>query len=477
MGREHFDNPIPPTPRFVDRTPPQDIPAEQASLGAALISGAAVEHVLEALERGDFYHEAHRKVFDALAALAEKDTPADLLTVPGWLAETGTLESIGGVKYVNDLADSVPTAAHVEYYAGKVKGKSRRRKLIEACNEIIAEAYDESQEVEEVLNRAEQRMFGVVEVRENQEPQGAFELMTDTTDSIFYGSENPVLKTGLASLDYLVEGLEDGDFVILAGRPSMGKSDLGCVQLPLNWLRQGVKVAIFSLEMPRIQLGRRFLANLSGEDSFELRKPGGGTADPASVRRASSEIRQMPLWVQDSERMPSSSVVAIRAQMRRMVRKYGIQVFIIDQLQTIDEVVNAESEQVISQTVYRLQRATKALGVRTILQCQLNRKVEGREDKRPFLSDLRSSGSIEQAADHVWLLYRPAYYQRGEDTGSVPDSEEGEEVEIIVAKGRSVRTGTAKVRARLSRSWWWCPNANLDSLEDSAPPENSRAGY
>lgn len=439
-----------------DRLPPQDLEAEMATLGSALMSATAAEKVLEQLQRRDFYFEGHRKVFDALGALAERQIPADLRTLAQELERAMELDAVGGVAFLNQLADSVPTAAHVEYYLTRVREQSRRRQLIEACQVVLADAYDPGKEVDDLLNDAEQRMFGLAAGRESQEPQPACALMTETTDAIFYETEQPLLRTGLATLDHLIEGLERGDLVILAGRPSMGKSDLGCVQLPLTWAVAGVKVAIFSLEMPRVQLGRRLLAHMADVDSLELRRKNAGHADPMGVRIAANRLRDLPLWVQDAERMPSTSILALRAQMRRMVRKYGIQVFVIDQLQTIDEAIGAENEnQALTEVVYRLQRITKALGVRTVLQCQLNRRCEERPNKRPFLSDLRSSGSIEQAADHVWLLYRDAYYRR-DTTAPNPTGDDEEEVEIIVAKSRNARTGTARVRARLSRSWWWC---------------------
>jgi replicative DNA helicase len=439
-----------------DRIPPQSIESEQASLGAALISRSAVERVLEMLEREDFYLEAHRKIFDVLAYLAERDEPADVLTVPEELRRRGHLDQVGGLAYVNTLAESVPTAAHVEYYARTVSEKSTLRKLIAASSEITAMAHDEQEEVDTIVDQAERLIFAVAQRRVNQGFVPIRPVLLDAMERLetvrAQDSRLTGCPTGFTPLDQMTSGLQSGDLVIVAGRPSMGKTSL-CLAMAVNASIQAeTPVAIFSLEMSKEQLAHRMICSEAKVDGMRLRTGFLRThteddeSDWTRLGRAIGRLGDLPIYLDDSSDI---SVLDMRAKCRRLKSEHGLGMVVIDYLQLIRGHGRQENRnQEISIIARSLKNMARELGVPVVALSQLSRNVERREDKRPMLSDLRESGSIEAEADIVMMLYRSRYYNRdGEDgaTEPPPGQEWLEESELIIAKHRNGPVGTIRL--------------------------------
>lgn len=441
---------------LADRIPPQSIEAEQATLGAALISRSAVERLLEMLDHDDFYHESHRRIYDAIAYLAERDKPCDLLTVPEELKRTGKLDAVGGLAYINTLADSVPTAAHVEYYARTVKEKSTLRKLIEASNEIIATSYEQEDEVDHIVDNAERLIFAVGQRRASQGFVAIRDVVMDSMERLeeVRASESRFtgIPTGFGQLDQMTSGFQRGDFIIIAGRPSMGKTSL-CLAFAVNASALAdVPVAIFSLEMSREQLAHRMICSEARVDGMRLRTGYLRThtddeeSDWTRLGRAVGRLGDMPIYIDDSSDI---SVLEMRAKCRRLQSEHGLGMVVIDYLQLIrGHGKNENRNQEISVIARSLKSMARELNCPVIALSQLSRGVERREDKRPMLSDLRESGSIEAEADMVMMLYRSRYYNRdGEGDGATeppPGQEWLEEAECIIAKHRNGPVGTVR---------------------------------
>lgn len=439
-----------------DRIPPQSIEAEQASLGAALISRSAVERVLEMLERDDFYLEAHRRIFDVLAYLAERDEPADVLTVPEELRRRNQLDQVGGLAYISTLAESVPTAAHVEYYARTVSEKSTLRKLIQASSEITAMAHDEQEEVDTIVDQAERLIFAVAQRRVNQGFVPLRPVLLDAMERLetvrAQDSRLTGTPTGFTPLDQMTSGLQGGDLIIVAGRPSMGKTSLALAFGVNASMQAEVPVAIFSLEMSKEQLAHRMICSEAKVDGMRLRTGFLRThteddeSDWTRLGRAIGRLGDLPIFIDDSSDI---SVLDMRAKCRRLKSEHGLGLVVIDYLQLIRGHGKQENRnQEISIIARSLKGMARELGVPVVALSQLSRNVERREDKRPMLSDLRESGSIEAEADIVMMLYRSRYYNRdGEDANAEPPpgQEWLEESELIVAKHRNGPVGTVRL--------------------------------
>lgn len=440
-----------------DRLPPQSIEAEQAALGAALMSRTAVERVLEILERDDFYLEAHRRIFDAIASLAERDLPSDVFTVPEELRRREHLEAVGGLAYINTLADSVPTAAHVEYYARRVQEKATLRKLIEAAADIIGMAHAEEEEVGDIVDAAEQRIFAVAQRRLRRAFVPIRPVLLETMERIelLRASDTRLtgMPTGFARLDQMTSGLQGGDMIIVAGRPSMGKTSLA-LAFGIHAARLGGQpVALFSLEMSKEQLAHRMICSEARVDGMRLRTGylrtdlDGVESDIVKVARAVGRLGDLPIYIDDS---PDISVLEMRAKCRRLQSEHGLGMIVVDYLQLIRGHGRPENRnQEISLIARGLKSMARELNVPVVALSQLSRGVERREDKRPMLSDLRESGSIEAEADLVMMLYRSRYYGRdgdpseaGEDTAPPPGQELVETAELILAKHRNGPVGT-----------------------------------
>ena len=436
-----------------DHLPPQSIESEQATLGAALISRNAVERMIEMLERDDFYLEAHRKIYDVMVYLAERDNPIDVLSVPEELRRRDQLEGEGGMAYISTLADSVPTAAHVEYYARTVAEKSTLRKLIHAAGEITAAAHEQEEEVDHIVDQAERLIFAVAQRRVNQGFVSLRPVLLDAMERLetVRASDSSLTgtPTGFSPLDQMTSGFQPGDLIIVAGRPSMGKTSL-CLAFGVNAAAlSNAPVAIFSLEMSKEQLAHRMICSEAKVDGMRLRTgflrvdTGDDESDWTRLGRAVGRLGDMPIYIDDASDI---SVLDMRAKCRRLKSEHGLGMIVIDYLQLIRGHGKQENRnQEISIIARSLKGMARELNCPVIALSQLSRGVERREDKRPMLSDLRESGSIEAEADVVMMLYRSRYYNRDDSDGTAeppPGQEWIEDTELIVAKHRNGPVGT-----------------------------------
>jgi replicative DNA helicase len=438
-----------------DHLPPQSLDAEQATLGAALISRTAVERMLEMLDRDDFYLEAHRKIFDVIAYQSERDVPPDVLTVPEELRRRSQLEQVGGISYVNQLADSVPTAAHVEYYARTVAEKSTLRKLIDASNTIIGMAHEQDEEVDHIVDNAERLIFAVAQRRLNQGFTHIRPVLMDTMERLEQVRANDSrltgVTTGFTPLDGMTSGLQGGDFIIVAGRPSMGKTSLA-MAMAVNAAMADAPIAIFSLEMSKEQLAHRMICSEAKVDGMRLRtgflrtNTDDDESDWTRLGRAIGRLGDLPIYIDDASDI---SLLEMRAKCRRLKSEHGLGMIVIDYLQLVRGHGRPENRnQEISVIARAMKSMARELDVPVVALSQLSRNVERREDKRPMLSDLRESGSIEAEADIVMMLYRSRYYNRDNEDALAeppPGQEWLEETELIVAKHRNGPVGTVRL--------------------------------
>jgi replicative DNA helicase len=442
--------------QLADHVPPQSLDAEQATLGAALISRNAVERLLELLERDDFYLEAHRKIFDTIAYLADRDIAPDILTVPEELRRRNQLDAIGGTAYILQIQDSVPTAAHIEYYARSVSEKSTLRKLIDASQKIIALAHEQGEEVDQIVDSAERLIFAVAQRRVNQGFVHMRPVVFDALERLerVRANESRItgVTTGFNPLDLMTSGLQSGDLVIVAGRPSMGKTSL-CLAFGVNAATAGQTTAIFSLEMSREQLAQRMICSEARVDSRRLRtgflqtNADDSESDYVRLGRACGRLGDLPIYIDDSTDI---SVLEMRAKCRRLKSEHGLGMVVVDYLQLIRGPARQENRnQEISAIARGLKNMARELEVPVIALSQLSRGVERREDKRPMLSDLRESGSIEAEADVVMMLYRSRYYNRDDSSAELTEPPPGqdwlEETELIIAKHRNGPVGTVRL--------------------------------
>ena len=414
-----------------DRLPPQNLEAERGVLGSVLLMNDVLDEVAEVLSPDHFYTDAHRKIFSAIRRLYDNGAQAiDPLTLAEELDRHSELEDIGGTAYLEQVLESVPHAGHARYYAGIVREKWVQRQLIFACNEILSECYDGSHDPDDVLSSAEQRIFRILD--DQGEPRKILikDILLDAFDRINERMENDEvisgIPTGFSDLDQKLNGLQPSELVVIAARPSMGKTALVCNIAEGVAMEAGQGVLLFSLEQSNLELAERLLCIRSQVNSHRLRS---GTLDDDERKllvHASGELSEAPLFLDDH---PGRTIAQITAVARRLQRRNGIAVVIIDYLQLIEpEDKSAPREQQIALITRRLKALAKELNVPVIALAQLNRGVEHREDKRPRLSDLRESGAIEQDADVVMFLHRPEHYN--------PEDRPGE-ADVIVAKNRN----------------------------------------
>lgn len=413
------------------RVPPHSIEAEQAVLGGAMLDAQAFDEVSDSLQEADFYRHDHRLIFRAIADLSSNNKPTDGVTVSEWLEQRNLLDEAGGLVYVGALAKDSPGAANIRAYADIVRERATYRDLIRAGNNIAQAAYaPEGRDVREIIDLAQTAVFSV-EREKNEGPQLLVRDYVGWRDQLDEraNSEGSMLglSTGLNALDVRTLGLEKGDVWIGAGRPSMGKTTWGMNVAETNAI-QGLPVAVFSLEMPRRQLLTRSVASLARIDFGKLRSGKLDDIDRERLRDAANQLTSMPLYVDEQ---PALTVNEIRARCRRMKRKHGLELVVIDYLQLMEAKAENRNNE-ISVITRGLKRLAKDLDVPVIALAQLNREVEKRKDKRPMMSDLRDSGSIEQDADVVLLFHREAYYDRNKEFDHV--------AEIDIAKQRNGAT-------------------------------------
>lgn len=441
-----------------DHIPPQSLEMEQSTLGSMLIERAAIEKAAEILRPDDFYRDAHRVIFEAILTLVERDEPVDILSVQQQLRDQNMLENVGGAPYLIQLTNAVPTAANVEYYAKVVEEKAILRRLIAAANEIQGMAHGEYDDIGELVDRAERTVFGVAQRRMRSYFTAMRPLVATVFEQIEHRSENRETTTGLATpfddLNYMTAGLQASDLIIIAARPSMGKTSLALGMGQYVAIRQRKPVAIFSLEMSKEQLCIRMICSEARVDAHRLRTGFLQDDDWRKVGETCALLSDAPIFIDDS---PDCSALEMRAKCRRLMAEHGLGLIIVDYLQLMRGHKRTENRtQEIGEIARSLKSLSRELKVPVIALSQLSRGVEQRVDKRPLLSDLRESGSIEAESDVVIFIYRDAYYKMKEATSAEAEEAEKaerrqrgedkvEEAELIIAKQRNGPTGKVMV--------------------------------
>jgi replicative DNA helicase len=434
--------------KVFDRTPPFSMEAETAVLGGMLIDREGVTRAVEHISDGMFYREANRRLYRAMVRLFERGEVIDVITVAEELKKTGELDSAGGFDYLGSLVDAVPTAANLEYHARIVRDKALLRRLIEQSSQIIRDVYDQGERgVDEILDQAEARIFQVAESHQRAGFVWIKEILWSTFEHIerLQESDSGItgVPTGFTDLDRMTTGLQKGDLCIVAARPSMGKTSMALNMAANAAIAHGIPVAIFSLEMSAEQLVQRLLCSEGRIDAQKLRRGRLSQEEHQRLAGAAGHLNTAPIWIDDQ---PGANVLEIRAKARRLqaeLRSDGkeLGMVLIDYMQLMSGTANSESRvQEVSQISRGLKALARELMVPVVALSQLSRGPEQRTDKRPMLSDLRESGSIEQDADVVMFLYRPEYYAPAEKR----DELEGKS-ELIVSKQRNGPTGVIEL--------------------------------
>ncbi|MDR5588343.1 MULTISPECIES: replicative DNA helicase [Clostridium] len=423
----------------VMRTLPQSIEAEQSVIGSMIIDKSAIAKVLESLEEEDFYRDGHKVIFRAILDMFRKDMGVDLITLLENLKSTEMLERAGGVTYITEISASVPTTANLSSYIKIVEEKSVLRKLIKASTSIIESSYNNQGEVENVLDGAEKRIFDIAEKKTSKD----FEPLSDVLERGFLEIERLFnnrgeitgVGSGFADLDSKTSGFQKGDMILIAARPSMGKTTFALNIAEHAALREGKSVVVFSLEMSKEQLAYKLLCSEANVDMLRLRTGELDDKDWENIARATGPLSKAKVYIDDTAGV---SVMEMRSKCRRLKMEYGIDLIVIDYLQLMSGSTSSDNRQ---QEVSEISRSIKALAKEmecpVIALSQLSRAPEQRADHRPMLSDLRESGSIEQDADIVMFLYRDEYYDK--------ETEDKNIAECIIAKQRNGPVGTAKL--------------------------------
>ncbi len=423
------------------RLPPQNLDAEQSILGGILLDNQALHSVLEILEYRDFYSESHRKIFAAIVDLSERHEPSDLITLSNILKDKKQLDQVGGMAYLASLVDNVPSAANVAHYAKIVKEKAILRYLIGTATEILTKSYNTGADIDEVLDEAEHAIF---QISENKIRPAFYPIKNIIKDSFkaiekLYERKELItgVPTGFGKIDDLTSGLQKSDLIIIAGRPSMGKTAFALNIAQHAATECGIPVAIFSLEMSKEQLAFRMLSSTAKVDSQRLRKGFLGETDWPKLTTAAGRLSEALIFIDDT---PAISVLEMKAKSRRLKAESGLGLIILDYLQLMRGGAYKDSrEQEISEISRSLKALAKELSVPVIALSQLNRKVEDRTNRRPHMADLRESGAIEQDADVIAFIYRDEVYNKSED------NQEKGLAEIIIGKQRNGPTGMVKL--------------------------------
>ncbi len=440
----------------IDRLPPQDVEVESSCLASILLSKDAFHKVTEILEADDFYLDNHRIIYESLIELEKNNLPIDLVTLKQKLVDKDLFEKIGGDPAIVEIYRTVSTSANAEYYAKRIKELSLRRNIINVSTDVIEKCYDKSRDTDELIDEVEQDIFKVTERRITKDFMSIDIVMEETLGDIREMYESKRHITGVASgfndLDHMLTGLHKDELIIIAGRPSMGKTSLALNIANNIALKSNESVLFFSLEMPAAQLGMRLLCIESLIDAQKVRR---GTIDSNELKKlyqTSEMVAQSPIYIDDS---PAINILQIRSKARRMAQqKKKIGVVIVDYLQLIAGTQRLDRHLQIAEITRSLKHIARELSVPVIALSQLSRAVESRTDQRPYLADLRESGAIEQDADVVLFIYR-------EDRIN-PETEKKGIAEIIIAKQRNGPIGTVELL-------FWEQHTkfgNLDKLHD-----------
>ncbi len=422
------------------KIPPQDIEAEQAVLGSMLTDQDAVIAAIEVLKEDDFYREDNKIIYTALLNIYNRAEPIDIITLKSELSSMGKLEAVGGLEYIAQLPDKVPTTANVERYVKIVEEKSMLRNLVKTANEIINLGYDETENVEDIMDVAEKKIFDVMQRKNSKGYTPIKDILIDSFTQLenLYNKKGSItgVPSGFVELDRKTAGLHGSELILIAARPAMGKTAFALNIGTYAATRAGCPVAIFSLEMSKEQLANRILCSEALVDSNKVRTGELEDEEWGKLAQTSGELSTAEIYVDDT---PGISVMEIRAKCRKLKLEKNIGLVIIDYLQLIQGSGKrgASREQEIAEISRSLKILAKELNVPVIALSQLSRAVEGRPDHRPMLSDLRESGSIEQDADIVMFLYRDDYYNENSEKKNI--------AEVIIAKQRSGSTGTVEL--------------------------------
>jgi len=426
-------------PAQLDRTPPQDQVAEQSVLGAMLMSKDAIADVVECVRGTDFYRPTHETIFDAVLDLYGRGEPADAVTVAAQLQRQGDLGRVGGAPYLHTLVSGVPIAANAGYYAEIVREKAILRRLVDAGTRIAQWGYSGEGDVDDVVDRAQAEVYGVTDKRTSEDYAPLSDIMEGTLDEIEAISNRDGamvgVPTGFADLDELTNGLHPGQMIIVAARPAMGKSTLGLDVARSASIKHGMASVIFSLEMSRNEITMRLLSAEARIALNSMRNGHMNDDDWSRLARKMGEVSSAPLFIDDS---PNMTMMEIRAKARRLKQRHDLRMIVVDYLQLMQSGKRVESRQLeVSEFSRQLKLLAKELEVPVVAISQLNRGAEQRTDRRPMLSDLRESGSLEQDADMVVLIHREDAYER--------ESTRPGEADLIVAKHRNGPTATVVV--------------------------------
>ena len=423
----------------IGRIPPHSVESEQSILGSILLDKEAIITVTETIQPEDFYKEAHKIIYECMMKLNNKNEPIDLITLTEELKKQGHLEDIGGISYITSLSTIVPTTSNVKYYADIVKEKSVLRKLIKVSNDILNSGYDSSIKVEDLLEKAEKKIFDISQEKSSEDFQSINSVLMDTYDMIekLYTNKEDItgITTGFDDLNKKTNGLQRTDLILVAARPAMGKTAFSLNLVQNAALKGNASVAVFSLEMSKEQLVQRML---SAQSHVELKKIKNGSLDENDWPRiidAMSVLSNASIYIDDT---PGIKISELRSKCRKLKIEKGLDLILIDYLQLMEgDGGNESRQQEISKISRSLKVIAKELNCPVVALSQLSRAPEQRSDHRPMLADLRESGAIEQDADIVMFLYRDEYYH--------PDSDRKNIGEIIIAKNRHGETGSVEL--------------------------------
>ena len=440
------------------KVPPHDIEAEQAVLGSMLTDKDAVISAIEALKEEDFYRTDNRAIYEAILNLYNRAEPIDIITVKAELESIGKFEQVGGLTYLASLPDKVPTTANAMKYIKIVEEKSTLRNLIKTANEIIELGYDPTEDVEDIMESAEKKIFDIMQNKDKKGYAPIQDILVESFNQLeeLYNRKQHItgVPSGFIELDYKTAGFHGSDLVLIAARPAMGKSAFALNIATNAAVRANVPVVIFSLEMSKEQMVNRILCSEAMVDSNKVRTGKIDDDDWIKLADTMGDLSEAPIYIDDT---PGISINEIRAKCRKLKLEKNIGLVVIDYLQLVQgssKRASSSREQEISEISRSLKILAKEINVPVIALSQLSRAPEQRPDHRPMLSDLRESGAIEQDADIVMFLYRDEYYNE--------DSEDKGQAEVIIAKHRSGSTGTVKLA--------WLGNftkfANLDRYRE-----------
>jgi replicative DNA helicase len=423
------------------KIPPNDVEAEQAVIGSMLTDKDAVISAIEVLKEEDFYREDNKTIYEAILNLYNRSEPIDIITLKAELTSMGMFDKIGGLEYIVGLPEKVPTTANVEKYISIVKEKSELRRLIKAANEIIEQGYDPTENIDDIMNSAEKKIFNIMQDKDQKSYSPIKDVLIDAFTELeqLYNQKQHItgVPTGFIDLDYKTAGLHNSDLILIAARPAMGKSAFALNIATNAALKAKVPAVLFSLEMSKEQMVNRILCSEAMVDSNKVRTGKIDDDDWIKLADTMGDLSEAPIYIDDT---PGISINEIRAKCRKLKLEKNIGLVVIDYLQLVQgssKRAQGSREQEISEISRSLKILAKEINVPVIALSQLSRAPEQRPDHRPMLSDLRESGAIEQDADIVMFLYRDDYYNE--------DSEDKGLAEVIVAKHRAGSTGTVKL--------------------------------